>query len=565
LLRSRGDKSASNVRAVVPNICVREWGGDGPGTTFSADRRGECRYQPGDDHCKEGFGAALYGVGLTSVVPTVLRTCSCNEQAAIIGRVLRPVNWSGTNPAVSRATDRAVSKSWRALHRLMRGELSAHYWAPFASDRMWDGTDNLSIATFSPVPFDHWVARFPASQRPKFEKARDMATGEVTEAEKVYRAFVKVEKSIQFTSDSPEGKKVPDPRLIQGRSHPVKVRTGPTTLAMSKRLSIAWHPLSGGPVAYSSGHGAETVGQWFGHSTAAVGARGPCVYVEDDQSRWDCHVHPECQTSWNKDMRDVGAPGHAMEVLMDRRKKVGVARHGSVYTCRGEVASGDGDTSCGNSANHGKIKLLIGFEAGALDGEYRCIVNGDDGVTVLTRSALVRMGGTKGLTNKYASYGFEAVVSVRESPYEVQFCSGRFWPVGEDGWVWGPKIGRVLGKTMWSTTMYSDKKASQWLKGVVMGLRYDLAHIPVLRAIVGTLIKQLAGVKAMIIPKLEHKIHAVRGHECCPRSYEMMNCLYGISPDEVDALESWCALKSRELPTRLDHPWLEFIAKVDNS
>jgi len=96
----------------------------------------------------------------------------------------------------------------------------------------------------------------------------------------------------------------------------------------------------------------------------------------------------------------------------------------------------------------------------------------------------------------FGEHGFRAgLESDEEGWYAGQLCSGRLWAVG-DSWVYGPKIGRILAKTFWMVHPPAERKWVNHLKGVCVGLSFNVSHIPVLRAVVHTILDRLRDVQA---------------------------------------------------------------------
>jgi len=263
-----------------------------------------------------------------------------------------------------------------------------------------------------------------------------------------------------------------------------------------------------------------------------------------------------------------------------------------------QVQSGDGDTTSGNSCTHIKADLslvstaaLVRLEPSHADitamdttsahaalrtgfhdtsQEFRSIVLGDDGVKIATPDFLDNVGGAEGLKGHWFKHGFRDIDVSFSSINCAEFCSSRFWPTMDKPYrVLGPKIGRVLAKTFYVKYPLPRKKHLGWLLAVCIGMRDSVMHVPILRVVIPRLIEltTTAGAVAIDLTELDrhfdHKIKAERAHRASDETWDMVDELYGITKQEVLALEDEIqGLQSLSLV--FDHPILNDIAERDN-
>jgi hypothetical protein len=72
-------------------------------------------------------------------------------------------------------------------------------------------------------------------------------------------------------------------------------------------------------------------------------------------------------------------------------------------------------------------------------------------------------------------YGFDPECDWSENLWDAEFCSALFWPCN-DGYVLGPKIGRLMPKMGFSLKMLTPTQVN----GVFVGYKYNANHVPLL-------------------------------------------------------------------------------------
>jgi hypothetical protein len=349
------------------------------------------------------------------------------------------------------------------------------------------------------------------------------------------KAFVKREKRISRIGAVPT-KESFAPRLIQGRSVSVKVATGPFTWAYGKALMRTYG--LDGDFMYAGGRSAEEIGSfkdrisWQYRETA-------CEWFAIDCKRWDRSVGPTPLRLLNQEYAFLGAPRECLLAFADRGDvRTGVTQGGIKYKRTGQVSSGDGDTSGGNSRIH--LVLLEQLAKAA-------IVSGDD--------ALVFTDDINGILNLYRQGDFTPIVNTKE----VDFCSSLFYPT-TDGSVMGPKIGRVIGKTFHSMHKSSNGDYMPWLRGVCLSMKHTCSYVPILRVLIPRLLEISGEGKVWRDHGHQYKSMAVQSHDVCDETWEFMYERYGLGESDVLAIES--KLRTVELG-RISYPVLLDIVKRD--
>jgi hypothetical protein len=185
--------------------------------------------------------------------------------------------------------------------------------------------------------------------------------------------------------------------------------------------------------------------------------------------------------------------------------------------------------------------------------DFRLIVLGDDSVIAL--KVQVQVGP---FVKILAKFGLVAVTVLHPDPDLVTFCSGRFWRTTV-GRVWGPKIGRTLAKIGYS--VQQQHKPEAWLKGVLLGIKQDTAHVPLLSEYVNHCLKLLDKVRAKTEID-EYKFHVSTAHKSVAATYEQFYKAYGLQPFQYDSMKA-DILAIKKLPHLLDNPLFEELAEVD--
>jgi hypothetical protein len=394
--------------------------------------------------------------------------------------------------------------------------------------------------------FSVWNSRFPLSRQRAQQRALDEFyscpdVGKVRH-ECIRKTFIKREKLLK---SSVTGVDDFDPRVIQGVGDLANCLLGPWMYAYGKHLAAAWN--AGHNVTYASGMNAEALGRWM----VQCEQEGYDFFTEADFSRYDASISAEALKVEHRVYARMGAGRWAKVVLQQQLIVRGRSSHGHKYKVDGTRCSGDPNTSPGNT------KLTVGaavwclYKLGITD--FRIIALGDDSV-IATKARVdpqefARLMERLGLVAKVKSH--------LDADY-VEFCSGRFWHT-VDGRVWGPKIGRVLAKVGYSVAPQHNPRS--WLKGVMLGMAQDCAHVPILSVYIDHCLELLKRDKANAQPD-DHKFHVAVRHKACDLTYQQFYKVYEMEPYHLDALKA-DILGVKTLPCLLDHPMYERLVEVD--
>ena len=430
------------------DICLRDVGMVVPPTQ---DR---FQYQPGEHVCIPKFGGRRHW-GMGDVVPTIFRQCSCNEEISIKGRVGKKLPCHTSPERMSE-----VSATWKSTR-------------PITS---WIGCVVWRVLT--PVPFDEWVKHFPPPKRIRMQRLHEECD---LDYDLIASSFMKREWAVKDCA-VPNWK---DPRFIQGCPEDLSVEAGPYTRKLAKHVArglrpgqlIAYecpvapydmrHITSGKQVVYVCGMSCEQIGHEFARAIATVESNmdpgDELVFIEDDQSRFDLHQ----LSGAFKALSHVYAktlPKHIAAKLRRGRSR-GRSCLGSKYSVDYTMQSGWPDTSVGDSLLNAVMKYYI-HGLGKL---WVSIIQGDDSVTVMTRSLFESLGGATGMIEQYSDFGMEVKVFPYWNVLDVEFCSGRFFPIGES-YRLVPKSGRLMAKILHDKVDRPASDHDPWLRGIASTL-----------------------------------------------------------------------------------------------
>jgi len=420
-------------------------------------------------------------VRVEGVVTSMYRACMCNEEAAVRRRVT--VDSLGDNP------------EWVSWFRKAR-----------------------RVGPISVPTLQDWLEHLDAKQLSAMEKV----IGTTERHDLTIDAFVKRELAV-FSIDGCQVKEVLKPRLIQGRRPVVRLATGPSTWAYGKALADAYH-YAWSRLVYAGGMTAEGIGDWYARMTQqlchAVAGRMP-VWVSIDCTRWDSTVGPTPMSLLYGEYTRAGFTDDALHALKGRDgTRKGRTAGGIKYKVTATVASGDGDTSAGNSRLH--LVMLESCPA-VLAGA----VMGDDSL-IYTRDV-------EAVLEHYRKGGMQP-----ELAPDIDFCSQLVWPVGDGKFVLGPKIGRVLSKTFQCRHLMPGRYLG-WLRGVCIGMNCSASFVPILRVLVPRL-EQLSGHSRVVdVDDYPEKIRASQRHEVSDETWEFFFVRYGVSKVRALELESQIA------------------------
>jgi hypothetical protein len=487
-------------------------------------------FRPLEDRCRPGHGLTQFGPGLR-IKPVVARSCAHNELIAIWNRAC--MDRDDPHPD-------AFPRLYSWLYPALRPPHTS-YW--------------LDMGSLPPTPSNVWLARFPGPKRKHLQTGLDnVRNGDYGQHPWQSKAFVKKEPTLRANELAPQPDF--DPRVIQSRTPEYQALIGPWTHRFSKYLAQSWGPVSGifGYVTYFSGYTAEGMGSWYAQATMFY----PFVILLGDFSRWDARLGVAAKLTELKVFVSFRPPRRCAHALAQQALTKGVSRAGVTYVVTATQNSGVSNTSCGNTV------LNLGSHCEGLErlgvprDQYMVAGGGDDAIAIVPEYYGKQL---VSLVQLFPDYGFVYEQSVTRSIYRAEVYSGRFWPVLGGGWVYGPKIGRVLAKTFYSLKCYKLERGLAWVRGVALGMMRDVAFIPVLRVLFRRVLELTAEVTPMEVVS-KHKIHSADWHEADDRTWEMMDDVYGLDRGQVESLEGFI-LTMGSVCCTLIHPFLDVLLAVD--
>lgn len=138
-----------------------------------------------------------------------------------------------------------------------------------------------------------------------------------------------------------------------------------------------------------------------------------------------------------------------------------------VYVLNGTVKSGHNDTTLGNSL----INALITYEACRRLGlRAEILVAGDDCLVATD-------GDPSGMVEVERGLGIKPEARVFRNYLDVTFISA-CWLPGEGGYLFVPKLGRLLARLNWTTSPPSARKYVEYRDGVRAGLMKSCRQVP---------------------------------------------------------------------------------------
>jgi len=525
------DWSVDDALPIVGDVCLDEH------KVKQLPTQPEFKVRFGEQKCEPGLGTMGFW-GIAGFCGTVFRPCSHNEALSLNGRVgkLLPAH---SNPQETRR----IKQNWVNITR-----------------GIVDHFRLLGIGfQYKPMPYVEWCNTFvPARRDMLLQIAADNHDMPALNA----KSFIKREIVAKDISCA----EYKDPRWIQGCPPELSARVGPYLRPWVKKFKKGIMPpkdydgiLPGRQIYYTCGMNAFEIGCCFSRAIATItstlqqGER--VVFIEDDQSRFDLHL--------------LAGPFHYLDrlyrtflprkiaALLKRKVSRGSSALGTKYRVPYTMQSGWPDTSLGDSAVNAAMKMSIH----GVGRRWITIICGDDSVTITVDSEVRRIGGIAGIVRAYADFGMEIEVKMTTDPLDVEFCSGRFHPVGE-AYCLFPKLGKILAKICWDDKQRSPAKRAAWLRGIgdVM-LEYGKI-CPIMRAL-GDMLHRELGTGVSIIERSQYKYY-LQGVDVSVSTLDLAvyyDHHYGWSMGDVRQLET--LVRSSRIGEFLDDARLAAAASSD--
>jgi hypothetical protein len=476
------------------------------------------------EDCIATEGPFHIGLGILNHIPALARHCVHNDLVAVRNRGI-----------------------------CERGEAQQGWWSTTGRRRMFRLFGELGPVI--PTKRPEWKERFPGKQRRDLDKAEEDDTSADAYNSGTRKAFTKsecAEKRSEPTDDEPWGRiEDYDPRLIQGCQLEYVNATGPFAHALSKACK-GEH----GDTTYGPGLNALALDKWL--TDAENSFEEEVAYLDSDAVRLDASVCVECITVETDLYVHLGAPEEAVAMFRADTVTHGHTSKGVSYSVPGTVPSGKTTTTVGNT-----IAVITTVEEALRGIKHKAIVAGDDAAILVPARLAIEARDALMSVGKRA--GFELKVKASRFRYDMEFCSGRWWPAATtSGFAFGPKPGKLLPKLFFANTRNACGTAQDaYLNAICVGMGPNVQHLPVAREYIQqvfALTDHVWGpggskmIKSGVRERLERSFRVQRGMpvQQSPEIWEAYAHIYGLSQQEcMDAVE-----KIREveiLPNLLQH------------
>jgi hypothetical protein len=218
--------------------------------------------------------------------------------------------------------------------------------------------------------------------------------------------------------------------------------------------------------------------------------------MKNDMSSYDASI---CRALGKLEVslaRKFGVRGAALELMEANIDTRGMTSHGIKYKCKGTRKSGDPYTTLFNSILNGLLHLYCISNGGQVPlpmvlPRFRMLVVGDDNLTshdycVEPDWWLMRL------------LGFDTKDKYCDTYSDAEFCSNV--PVEtQSGWVFTPKLGRVLNKF---GVFLNPPVRIRWqclLRGVVLGLQQPMGHLEPMQILIQRVLQITASYDAFTV------------------------------------------------------------------
>jgi hypothetical protein len=342
-----------------------------------------------------------------------------------------------------------------------------------------------------------------------------------------------------------------DPRSIITFTPQLHAIYGPMTYVCQRELVLAMREDDGRLGALINSEAtAEELGAWVEEWTERLTINGrPPYYVTGDGSRYDAHVRAvHLDQAKRTKFQGVRLNDIEEQAATHLRHVSGRSRHGVRFVATDVMGSGDDATNLDDTiinwadqqhALNGVIGLSMALAGG-----------GDDMFAIVAAHVVEgdpRTPYSEQCHQRSLAFGFVYDYQVSQDLWRHDFCSKLAYPT-PDGLVFGPKIGRALGRAGWHLDWSND--GNQTLRSMAIGLLDDSWHVPFLREYFQRVLELAEGPLGGRPP---HGIHVSRRHEYSDDTWDFVERRYGVTPADLDHFKALLSQVTR-LPAVVDFP-----------
>lgn len=414
-------------------------------------------------------GATLLGIAFPVNVPVVSHMSSETMRASMMSRQLR----ENPKPKMDRV-QKLYKYAFAMLERIVRGR------------------------HVTPWTFEKWVRRFPGSSQRAYRLARErMLRQGFTKVSHKRKCFMKYELLTKNLRDHGCRYAYAARIICALKNLEPTTELGPWITAAQELLKEDWngktcaHCSCGCRTVFCSGMNAERLGQEFQAMHEFP------FHWDGDFNKYDStlELHLLRIEEYFYELLGLRNFRNAWETYQAQKNTAaGIYVKGTKVAQASWVGrrnSGDPNTTLGNTVINGVVWNFVLHLAGHRG--FRLDVNGDD-----VQCGLWEAFDCEKLSATIKDLGLSIEMNRRDSPYTLQFNGAMGFPArSADGTmliIAGPQPRRFLPKIGWSLESQPNSKA--WLRGVALGWRNIVAHIPMYNVIVDKYLSLTVGVKA---------------------------------------------------------------------
>lgn len=392
-----------------------------------------------------------------------------------------------------------------------------------------------------PGDFERWVMqpKFSESVRKTFRQAYEKVKDQPPPGLVKYGAFTKLEKDkwVSLLAGSPALK----PRVISAPQPEAKVMTGPYVSRLQKALAQLFneHLLPfGQKIVYASGLRPEQLGAYV---DGFVGEYGECVAISNDFKCYDSTLRNELLASQEAQYVQCGMDETTLGWLSHESPTV-VTRHGVTATVESVDPVTPGRVMRSGQAGTNLTDTMLNARATTTGLPKRMpflmFVTGDDNTTLIPKSYFSNKI-VDDLMEHLKGLGLMPTPIISDRRCDWEFCSRLFWyaidpTTGSQVTVLGPKPGRLLARLGWRV----NSPNSPNFRGVVLSLRDDCAHVPILGPALAALDALSANQRAYFGREWEEIRHVGLRFQPCPENRRLVEERYGLTDVAVAKIVS---------------------------